>query len=168
VIALRTVAILILFAAAPLRPAAAPLPSPSATRPTPAPTPPPGRRVTYAYKTFRSPVVGDYFKIDQFSVEFGTMTLTFNPDKSIRGTYAPDFGNPASVTGTVGDAGLLSLQVGGGHFDGRFTRRGFAAATASTAPGTGERLWGQFLRALGSSSSSGRQTAKMIAETRKR
>lgn len=146
-IAMRTLAVCLLFAAAlPGRSAAAPLPAPSAPRPSPAPTPPPDRRVTYTYKTFRAPVIGNYDQIDQFSVEFGTMTLTFAPDKSVRGTYNPDFGKPASVTGTVG-AGQLSLQVGGSHFTGRFTRRGFAVATPSAVPGTGERLWGQFVRA---------------------
>ncbi|HEY4441287.1 MAG TPA: hypothetical protein VGN14_12585 [Candidatus Elarobacter sp.] len=125
--------------------AASLVPAPTAL-PSAAPTPPPHRQVTFDYKTFRAPMVGDESQIDTFTVEFGTMTLTFSPDASVRGTYRPDYARPATVKGKV-DHGTLTLQVGGTTFSGRFTRRGFALATSPTQPFTGDRLWGQFVRA---------------------
>jgi hypothetical protein len=113
----------------------------------PAPTPPPNQHVTYTYKTFLDPAAVDYWQITAFDVDFGTMTLTFDPDKTITGTYAPDFGNPTKVTGSVTGAGTLSLQIGSRQFAGRFTPRGIAVAFGPSASNTGRRLWGQFVRA---------------------
>ena len=123
-----------------------PLAAPCATV-TPAPTPPPNQRVTYTYKTFLDPATVDYWQIRAFDVDFGTMTLTFDPDKTITGTYAPDSGNATKVTGNVTGTGAVSLQIGGRPFAGRFTPRGIAVAFGPAASGTGRRLWGQFVRA---------------------
>ena len=113
---------------------------------TPAPTPPPNQRVTYTYKTFLDPAAVDYWQIQAFEVDFGAMTLTFDPDKTITGTYAPDFGHPTKVTGTVTGAGTLSLQIGSRRFAGRFTPRGIAVTFGPPASGTSRRLWAQFVR----------------------
>jgi len=78
-------------------------------------------------------------------VDFGTITLTFNPDKTIRGTYRPDIGDPTTVTDGLTGGRNLRLQIGGRRFSGRFTRRGFAV-TSATASGSGSNLWGQFAR----------------------
>jgi hypothetical protein len=121
-------------------------PSPSASVEPPAPTPPPNQRVTHTYKTFLGPAAVDYWSIDRFNVVFGTMTLTFNPDKSIEGTYEPDNGTAQPVTGTFTGDGKLTLQVGDQRYTGEFTRRGFALST-STIAGMGFRLWGQFVHA---------------------
>jgi hypothetical protein len=134
---------------------AVPLAAPSATDPSPspshsdivmppAPTPPPNQRVTYTYKTFLGPAAVDYWSIDRFSVDFGTMKLTYNPDKAIQGTYEPDNGTAQPVTGALIGDGKLVLQVGDQRYTGEFTRRGFAVST-STIPGMGFRLWGQFV-----------------------
>jgi hypothetical protein len=114
---------------------------------TPAPTPPPNQRVTYTYKTFLDPAAVDYWTIRAFDVVFGTMTLTFDPDKTITGTYAPDFGSPTKVTGSFAGVGALSLQIGSRRFAGRFTPRGFATTFGPPTAGTSRRLWGQFVRA---------------------
>ncbi|MDB5073489.1 MAG: hypothetical protein JWM87_4600 [Candidatus Eremiobacteraeota bacterium] len=114
---------------------------------TPAPTPPPNQHVTFTYKTFLDPATVDYWQIRAFDVDFGTMTLTFDPDKTITGTYAPDFGNPTKVTGSVTGTGTLSLQIGSRPFAGRFTPRGIAVAFGPAASSMGRRLWGQFVRA---------------------
>jgi hypothetical protein len=114
---------------------------------TPAPTPRPNQRVTYTYKTFLDPTTVDYWQIRAFDVDFGTMTLTFDPDKTVTGTYAPDFGTPATVTGSFTGPGTLSLQIGSRQFAGRFTPRGIAVSFGPAASGTGRRLWGEFVRA---------------------
>ena len=124
----------------------APLPAPSATVTPPAPIPPPNHRVTYTYKTFLDPATVDYTQIRKFNVDFRTLTLTFNPDKAIRGTYKPDFSNPTTVTGGLTGGGHLRLQIDNRHFTGRFTPRGIAAFTP-TASGSSWRLWGQFVHA---------------------
>jgi hypothetical protein len=125
---------------------AATSPSPSAGDAFPAaPTPPPNQRVT-TYKTFLGPAAVDYYGIDNFNVVFGTMTLTFNQDKTIEGRYEPDNGTAQSVTGNLNQDGSLSLQIGDQRYTGHFTRRGFAVST-STEPGMGFRLWGQFVHA---------------------
>jgi len=125
---------------------AATSPLPSASMFPPAPTPTPNQRVTYSYKTFHGPAAVDYWQIDRFNVVFGTMTLTFNPDKTIQGTYEPDNGTAQTVTGNLTEEGNPSLQVGDQRYTGRFTPRGFAVST-STIPGIGFRLWGQFVHA---------------------
>jgi hypothetical protein len=140
------------FAVLVVSPAAPPVvaatsPSPSAGDTFPAaPTPPPNQRVTYAYKTFLGPAAVDYYGIDNFNVVFGTMTLTFNPDKTIEGRYEPDNGTVQAVTGNRTPDGNLTLQIGNQRYTGHFTRRGFACST-STVPGMGFRLWGQFVHA---------------------
>jgi hypothetical protein len=125
--------------------ATTPSPSPSASVESPAPTPPPNQRVTYTYKTFLGPAAVDYWSIDRFNVDFGKMTVTFDPDKTIQGTYEPDNGTAQPVSGTFTEDGKLTLQVGDQRYTGSFTRRGFAVST-STIPGMGFRLWGQFVR----------------------
>jgi hypothetical protein len=125
---------------------AATAPSPSAGMVAPAPTPPPNQRVTYTYKTFLGPAAVDYYGIDSFNVVFGTMTLTFNPDKTIEGRYEPDAGTAQAVTGNLTADGNLILQIGNQRYTGHFTRLGFAVST-STVPGMGFRLWGQFVHA---------------------
>jgi hypothetical protein len=130
--------------AVPLAAPCATTPSPSASVESSAPTPPPNQRVTYTYKTFLGPAAVDYWSIDRFNVDFGKMTLTFNPDKTIQGTYEPDNGTAQPVTGTFTGDGKLTLQVGDQRYTGGFTRRGFAVST-STIPGMGFRLWGQFV-----------------------
>jgi hypothetical protein len=133
------------LAAPPVVAATSPSPSAGDVFP-PAPTPPPNQRVTYTYKTFLGPAAVDYYGIDNFNVVFGTMTLTFNPDKTIVGRYEPDNGTAQTVTGSLAGDGNVSLQVGDQRFSGHFTRRGFACST-STIPGMGFRLWGQFVHA---------------------
>jgi hypothetical protein len=123
---------------------AVPLRAPSATVAPSAPTPPPNHRVTYTYKTFLDPTA-DYWTIRKFDVDFGTVTLTFNPDKTIQGTYAPDFSRPISVSGRVVGGGRLSLEIGSSHFSGRFTPRGIVATSGTT--GANRRLWAQFVHA---------------------
>jgi hypothetical protein len=123
---------------------AVPAPAISATvAPPPAPTPPPNQRVTYKYKTFLDPGEVDYWTIHKFDVIFGTLALTFNPDKTIRGTYRPDYSASETVSGRLMGGGRLRLHIGKQHFDGRFTPRGFAVATAPAGPGT--TLWGQLM-----------------------
>jgi hypothetical protein len=108
-----------------------------------APTPPANQRVTYTYKTFLDPTT-DYWGIRSFDVDFGTITLTFKPDKTIRGTYRADSSPPTTVWGHVVAGGKLSLQIKARHLIGHFTRRGFVVSTQSA--GSHWTLWAQFMR----------------------
>ena len=114
------------------------------TTPATAPTPPPNQRVTYTYKTFLDPVRVGPGPIGDLNENFGTLTLTFNPDKIIQGTYKPDFGNFTTVTGGLTGGRNLWLDIGGTHYTGRFTRHGFAASSALTPAGMTWRLYGYF------------------------
>jgi hypothetical protein len=136
----RSVAVVLLLLAAFAFPARAI----SATVSTAAPTPAPGRRVTYTYKTFLDQGAYDYWTIPEFDVDFGTVTLTFNPDGTITGRYHPDNDVPTAVRGRLVGGGKLWLQIGQRRFTGRFTRRGFAAATASSSAGW--TLFGELVR----------------------
>lgn len=111
-----------------------------------APTPPPHQRATYTYKTFLDPATVDYWQIGKFNVEFGTMTLTFDPDASVHGTYTPDNGNATTVTGSM-SGGNVRLALGGRRYVGRFTPRGLAFFSDPNAAGRRWRLWGRFVRA---------------------
>jgi hypothetical protein len=126
---------------------AVPLPAPTVTMTAAAPPPPPNHRVTYRYKTFLDPTA-DYWTIRGFDVVFGTLTLTFNPDKTIVGTYTPDFSKPQYVSGRLVGGGHLSLEIGSSHFSANFTPRGIAAI--SGVRGANVRLWAQFVRATSS------------------
>jgi hypothetical protein len=64
-------------------------------------------------------------------VDFGTLTVTFNPDKTIQGTYTPDFGSPMCVSGRVMAEARLSLEIGSRHFTGMFTPRGILGTRVS-------------------------------------
>jgi hypothetical protein len=108
-----------------------------------APTPPANQRVTYTYKTFFDPTT-DYWGIRSFDVDFGTLTLTFEPDEEIRGIYRPDSSPPTTVSGHFVPGGKLSLQIRARHLIGHFTRRGFVVSTQSA--GSHWTLWAQFLR----------------------
>lgn len=123
---------------------AAPPRASSATVAAAAPTPPPNHRATYLYKTFLDPA-SDYWTIRRFNVDFGTLTLTFNPDKTIQGRYTPDFSKPMTVSGRVKAGGRLWLEFQGRHYTGRFTPRGIVASTWPAQPNW--RLWGQFVHA---------------------
>ena len=123
------------------------VPLPAAAAAGTAPTPPPSHRVTYTYKTFLDPANVDYGQFRKFNVDFGMMTLTFNPDKTIRGTYKPDFSNPRNVTGALTGGGNLSLQIGTQQFTGRFTPRGIALVSTPMKSPSSRRLWGQYVHA---------------------
>ena len=125
---------------------AVPRPAPSATLAPAAPTPPPNSTVTYTYGTFLDPTI-DYGQFRKFNVDFGTATLTFNPDKTIRGTYKPDFSTSTTVVGAVTGGGKLWLQIGSRRFVGRFTSRGFAVSSAQRTSGSTWGLWGRFVHA---------------------
>jgi hypothetical protein len=71
--------------------------------------------------------------------------LTFDPDKTIRGTYTPDFSKPMTVSGRLKGGGRLTLEVDSRHYAGRFTPRGIVVNTWPSQPN--RRLWGQFIRA---------------------
>lgn len=124
---------------------ASPLPAASAT--LTAPTPPPGHRVTYTYNTFLDPAEVRNWQIRKFDPVFGTMTLTFNPDKTIRGIYRPESTNSASVSGALTGGGKLWLQIRSRRFTGRFTPRGFATTSSAADPHSSPQLWGQFVHA---------------------
>lgn len=113
--------------------------------------PPADRRVTYTYKTFLDPGAVDYWTIRNFNVDFGTAKLTFNPDKTVEGTYRPDSSKPSPVSGRLMRGGRLWLQIGRRRFTGRFTPRGFALISGLTPPGW--RLWGQLVPTPGSAAS---------------
>jgi hypothetical protein len=125
---------------------AVPRPAPSATLAPAAPTPPPNSTVTYTYGTFLDPTIG-YGQFRKFTVDFGTATLTFNPDKTIRGTYKRDVGSPTTVIGGLTGGGNLWLQIGSRRFAGRFTSRGLAVFSTQRAAGSTWGLWGQFVHA---------------------
>jgi hypothetical protein len=138
-VALRYGVAAIILPLAPLALAARGIPTVAAPA---APTPPPHQRVTYTYKTFLDRGSYDYWEIHKFDVDFGTITLTFEPDATIHGTYRPDNTPPTAVSGRVTGGGKLRLVIGGERYTGRFTPRGFAVASAPA----GQRwtLWGQF------------------------
>ena len=115
------------------------------TTPATAPTPPPNKRVTYTYKTFLDPVRVGPGPIGDLNENFGTLTLTFNADKIIQGTYKPDFGNFTTVNGGLTGGRTLWIDIGGTRFTGHFTRHGFAASSALTTAGITWRLYGYFL-----------------------
>ena len=112
----------------------------------PVSTPPPNRRVTYAYQTFLAPATVDYFKIRKFGVDYGTATLTFNPDKTVQGTYKPNFSGTERVSGGLTGGGNLWLQIGSRHYTGRFTPLGLALTSTASSPGSGWQLWAHTVR----------------------
>ncbi|MGD1065505.1 MAG: hypothetical protein ABR975_01670 [Vulcanimicrobiaceae bacterium] len=112
-----------------------------------APIPPPHQRVTYTYHTFFDPGSVSYDQIDSFTVVYGTLILTFNPDRTIRGTYTPNFGKAQVVTGHLMTTGALHFWVGGHHFVGQFTPHGIAVVSTTLGSSSSLQLWGRFVHA---------------------
>jgi hypothetical protein len=115
---------------------------------TNAPTPPPGKQVTYTYKTFLAPDHLGVGRIGNLNEDFGTLTLTFYPSKIIQGTYRPDYGSFTPVTGGISDDGQLRLDFGVSgriHFTGHFSKHGISGVAQSWTPSmTYWRLHAQF------------------------
>ena len=117
---------------------------------TSAPTPPPNQTVTYTYKTFFEPEGVGPGPMGDLNQNFGTLTLTFNANRIISGTYRPDYGSFATVTGGLtGNTFWLDLGMSGRlHLMGRFTHHGFvASALAPADPTVTWRLHAQFAHA---------------------
>lgn len=107
----------------------------------PAPTPPASHKVTYTYKTYLEPGrIGPGLR-GNLNEDFGTLQLTFNPDKIISGTYRPDYGNFVNVTGGITGPRRLYLSFGSGNLrmDGHFTTHGLVANSQGVA--AGGRYW---------------------------
>lgn len=116
-----------------------------------APTPPPDHQVTYTYKTFLAPDRIGGGLLGNLNEDFGTLTLTFYPNKIIQGTYRPDYGSFTSVTGGMLDAGHFWLDFGISgriHVGAHFTKHGIVGTAQSWGnPLMVWRLHGQFQHA---------------------
>ncbi len=115
-----------------------------------APTPPATASATYTYKTFLDPGRIGPGLTGNLNEDFGTLQLTFSPNKIIQGTYRPDYGNFMPVTGGITGAKTFWLSFGAGNvrFSGHFTHHGFVADSQGlSAGGRYWRLHGQFQHA---------------------
>ena len=115
-----------------------------------APTPPATQRVTYTYKTYLEPGRLGGGSVGNLNENFGTLQLTFTPDKIISGTYRPDYGNFTNVTGGLTGPRSFWLSFGSGNvrMNGHFTTHGLFADTAGvSATGRYARLHAQFQHA---------------------